>query len=336
MKIGILSAGGDCPAINATIRSLAKIGISYYGMDVYGIKQGFQGLIDNNYIKLDENSLSGLLTAGGTFLGTSRIKPFKKKDITQEKNIPEIIKKNIKKKGFDCVVCIGGNGTQKTANKMREFGINVVHLPKTIDNDIYGTDMTFGFDSAVQVATDAIDRIHSTASSHNRAMVVEVMGHKAGWLALHAGMAAGGDIILVPEFPYDIEVICETLEKRAKQGKKYSIIVVAEGIKTDGYTRAAEYISKIIETKTGIESRQTVLGYLQRGGAPSAYDRNLATRMGAFAAKIISEKKFGNTVCLRGETIKEIPLKEVAGKLKLITKDDDLFIQGKRMGVCFG
>lgn len=243
---------------------------------------------------------------------------------------------NIQKLGLDCVVCIGGNGTQKTAAKMAAMGLNVVSVPKTIDNDIWGTDFSFGFDSAVSIATDAIDRLHSTASSHKRVMVIEVMGHKAGWIALYSGMAGGGDVILIPEIDYSIKNVGETIMNRLKKGKPYSIVVVAEGIKTVDGKKAAEYIAKEIEHETGIETRQTVLGYIQRGGAPTPFDRNLSTRMGGHATELIANGDFGRMIALQGNEISSIPLSEVAGKLKLVTEDQDLVVQGRRMGICFG
>ena len=207
MRIGILTSGGDCPGINATIRGVCKTAINYYGMEVVGIHSGFQGLLTNDVEIFTEKSMSGLLNQGGTMLGTSREKPFKKKGVPPDVNKPAIMQQNIHQLGLDCVVCIGGNGTQKTAAKMAAMGLNVVSVPKTIDNDIWGTDFSFGFDSAVSIATDAIDRLHSTASSHKRVMVIEVMGHKAGWIALHSGMAGGGDVILIPEIEYSMENI---------------------------------------------------------------------------------------------------------------------------------
>ncbi|MFA6872169.1 MAG: ATP-dependent 6-phosphofructokinase [Bacteroidaceae bacterium] len=336
MRIGILSSGGDCPGINATIRGVAKTAINYYGFEVYGFYSGFQGILDKKYINFSDSLLTGLLNSGGTVLGTSRIKPFKKKDTSSYENMPETMEKNLKELKIDCLVCIGGNGTQKTAAKIAAMGIQVISLPKTIDNDIWGTDLTFGFDSAVTIATDAIDRLHSTASSHNRAMVIEVMGHKAGWLALYSGMAAGGDVILIPEIEYDINRVCKTIIKRSQQGKKYSIVVVAEGIKTPNNLRAGEYISKQIEKHTDIETRETVLGYVQRGGSPTAFDRNLATRMGAYATSLIAKGKTGRMVALKGQDIKSVLLTEVAGKLKLVTEDCDLVKEGRKMGICFG
>ncbi len=336
MRIGILTSGGDCPGINATIRGVCKTAINHYGMEVVGIHSGFQGLLTKEVEPLTEKSLSGLLNLGGTILGTSREKPFKKGGIISGVNKPMLIEKNVQELGLDCIVCIGGNGTQKTAAKLAEMGLNVVSVPKTIDNDIWGTDFSFGFDTAVSIATDAIDRLHSTATSHRRVMVIEVMGHKAGWIALYSGMAGGGDVILVPEIPYDIHRIGDTIINRLKKGKPYSIVVVAEGIKTDGRKRAAEFIAGEIEYETGIETRETVLGYIQRGGSPTPFDRNLATRMGGHATELIANGEFGRMIALDGDKIVSKPLAEVAGKLKLVTEDHDLIVQGRRLGICFG
>ena len=337
MRIGILTSGGDCPGINATIRGVCKTAINYYGMEVVGIHSGFQGLLTKDVELITDKSLSGLLNLGGTILGTSREKPFKKGGVVAEDvNKPALIEHNIKEIGLDCVVCIGGNGTQKTAAKLAAMGLNIVSVPKTIDNDIWGTDISFGFDSAVSIATDAIDRPHSTASSHKRVMVIEVMGHKAGWIALYSGMAGGGDVILLPEIPYDIKNIGEVILNRLRKGKPYSIVVVAEGIQTDGRKRAAEYIAQEIEYETGIETRETVLGYIQRGGSPTPFDRNLSTRMGGHATELIADGQFGRMIALKGDEISSLPLNEVAGKLKLVTEDHDLVVQGRRMGICFG
>ncbi|MDL2212616.1 6-phosphofructokinase [Bacteroides sp. OttesenSCG-928-D19] len=336
MKIGILTAGGDCPGINATIRGVCKTAISHYGMEVIGIHSGFQGLLEKDVEELTEQSLSGLLIQGGTVLGTSREKPFKTKGLTGPLEKPGIIARHIQELGLDCVVCIGGNGTQKTAAKFADMGVNIISLPKTIDNDIWGTELTFGFDSAVNIASEAIDRLHSTASSHKRVMVIEVMGHKAGWIALYSGMASGGDAILIPEIPYSIKNVGDTIRQRLKRGKSYSIVVVAEGLQTDGKKRVAEYIAQEIEYETGIETRETVLGYIQRGGSPSPFDRNLATRMGGYATEMIVNKQFGRMVALIDGKISSLPLSEVAGKLKLVTEDHDLIVQGRRMGICFG
>ncbi|MEG2513723.1 MAG: ATP-dependent 6-phosphofructokinase [Bacteroidaceae bacterium] len=336
MKIGILTSGGDCPGINATIRGVCKTAINHYGMEVIGFHSGFQGLIDNDVEQLTDKSLSGLLNQGGTILGTSREKPFKKKGMLTDVDKPALIEKTYRDLGLDCLVCIGGNGTQKTAGKIAEMGINIVSIPKTIDNDIVGTDFSFGFDSAVSIATDAIDRLHSTASSHKRVMVIEVMGHKAGWIALYSGMAGGGDVILLPEIEYNIKNIGNTIMERLKRGKPYSIVVVAEGITTNGKKRAAEYIAQEIEYETGFETRETVLGYIQRGGSPTSFDRNLATRMGGHATELIVNKQFGRMVALQGSEIGSIPLEEVAGKLNLVTSNHDLVVQGRKMGICFG
>ena len=337
MRIGILTSGGDCPGINATIRGVCKTAINYYGMEVVGIHSGFQGLLTKDVELITDKSLSGLLNLGGTILGTSREKPFKKGGVVAEDvNKPALIEHNIKEIGLDCVVCIGGNGTQKTAAKLAAMGLNIVSVPKTIDNDIWGTDISFGFDSAVSIATDAIDRLHSTASSHKRVMVIEVMGHKAGWIALYSGMAGGGDVTLLPEIPYDIKNIGEVILNRLRKGKPYSIVVVAEGIQTDGRKRAAEYIAQEIEYETGIETRETVLGYIQRGGSPTPFDRNLSTRMGGHATELIADGQFGRMIALKGDEISSLPLNEVAGKLKLVTEDHDLVVQGRRMGICFG
>lgn len=336
MRIGILTSGGDCPGINATIRGVCKTAINHYGMEVVGIHSGFQGLLTKDAEPLTEKSLSGLLNLGGTILGTSREKPFKKGGIIDGVDKPALIGQNIREMGLDCIVCIGGNGTQKTAAKFADMGLSIVSIPKTIDNDIWGTEMSFGFDSAINIATDAIDRLHSTASSHKRVMVIEVMGHKAGWIALYSGMAGGGDVILIPEIPYDIHRIGEVILERLKKGKPYSIVVVAEGIYTDGRKRAAEYIAQEIEYETGIETRETVLGYIQRGGSPTPFDRNLSTRMGGHATELIATGQFGRMVALKSGEISSIPLSEVAGKLKLVTEDNDLVVQGRRMGICFG
>lgn len=336
MRIGILTSGGDCPGINATIRGVCKTAINHYGMEVIGIHSGFQGLLTKDVELFTEKSLSGLLNLGGTMLGTSREKPFHKSGVVSDVNKPALIERNAEELGLGCLVCIGGNGTQKTAAKFAAMGMNIVSVPKTIDNDIWGTDCSFGFDSAVSIATDAIDRLHSTASSHKRVMVIEVMGHKAGWIALYSGMAGGGDVILIPELPYHVHNIGETILNRLKKGKPYSIVVVAEGIRTGGHKRAAEYIAREIEYETGIETRETVLGYIQRGGSPTPFDRNLSTRMGGHAAELIATGQFGRMITLKGNEIASVPLEEIAGKLRLVPEDHDLVVQGKRMGICFG
>ena len=336
MKIGILSSGGDCPGINATIRGVGKTAITHYGMEVIGIHGGFSGLLNKDTEVLDEHSLSGILNLGGTILGTSREKGFREMLTSVDQEKSQCIIQAYQELGLDCLVCIGGNGTQKTTNLLSEHGLNVIGLPKTIDNDIWGTEITFGFDTAVNIATEAIDRLHSTASSHQRVMVIEVMGHKAGWIALHSGMAGGGDIILLPELPFNIHNIGDVIIERLKKGKPYSIVVVAEGIPTLNGKKAAQYIAEEIEYETGFETRETVLGYIQRGGSPTAFDRTLATRMGGHATELIAQGKFGRMVSLQGDDIVSVPLADVAGKLKLVTPDNDLIVQGRRMGVCFG
>jgi len=354
---GILTSGGDCPGLNAAIRGVAKAAYGMYDMNIIGISNGFRGLITEEAHLMKPADFSGILTRGGTILGTSREKPFKstgqmhdsKEGITK----PEAIKENYRKLGLDCLVVIGGNGTHKTAHLLQQEGLNVIGLPKTIDNDIYGTDMTFGFHSAMQIATEAIDRLHTTADSHNRIMIIEVMGHRAGWLALYAGIAGGGDIILIPEIPYSIESIVHHLMKREREGKQFSIVVVAEGalsveevklLKEDrkkmqkgiptlsrGYELKDE-----IENAYGMETRVTVLGHLQRGGTPTPYDRILATRFGTAAAELLYHGSYGKMVALEGNNIVTKPLEEIAGKLKLVPPNHYLIQTGRRIGTCFG
>lgn len=336
MKIGILSSGGDCPGINATIRGVGKTALMHYDMQVIGIHNGFSGILRRDFEELTERRLSGILNLGGTILGTSREKTFRKTIQRNASGEESDLCDAYRELGLDCIVCIGGNGTQKTANLLSEIGLHVIGLPKTIDNDIWGTDICFGFHTAVDIATESIDRLHSTASSHKRVMVVEVMGHRAGWIALHAGMAGGADVILLPELGFDMKKINEAILSRSHRGKPYSIVVVAEGIETPDGSKAADYITREIERGTGIETRETVLGYTQRGGSPSPFDRNLATRLGGYASELIANRQFGRMASVQGNTISSIPLAEVAGKLKLVTPDNDLIIQGKRMGILFG
>ena len=339
MKIGILSSGGDCPGINATIRGVGKTAINNYGMEVIGIINGFSGLLYKDIIPLPESSLSGILTLGGTILGTAREKEFRKILKSPDKKDQEMIKKSYKELGLDCLVCIGGNGTQKTTWALSKLGLNVIGIPKTIDNDVFGTDITFGFSTAVDIATDAIDRLHSTASSHQRVMVIELMGHHAGWITLHAGMAGGADVILLPELGFDMAIVCEVLNNRKKNGKSYSIVALAEGIEVEGGTgghHPATYFAREIEKRTGIEARETVLGYIQRGGSPSSYDRNLGTLLGGYAAKLINDKKFGRMVSVKGVKITDVSLEDVAGKLRIVEPNDPMVLQGKKMGISFG
>jgi len=337
-KIGILTAGGDCPGINAAIRGVGKTAIVKYDMTVIGISDGFTGMINKEYRELSEYDLSGILTMGGTILGTSREKPFKSngKGKTDLKK-PVLIREHYEQLGLDCLVCIGGNGTLKTAYLLSQEGLNVVGIPKTIDNDVWGTDLTFGFDSAVNIATEAIDRLHSTANSHKRIMIIELMGHNAGWIALYSGLAGGGDVILIPEIKYDEKKVAEYLVNRFRENKAYSIIVVAEGVRTpEKEISPAQYLSKRIPELTGIETRETVLGYIQRGGTPSPMDRVLATRYGAAAADLIAKGSYGKMVALTNDMITSVPLSEVAGRLKLVDPLNPMVIQAKNMGTSFG
>ena len=353
MKIGILTSGGDCPGINATIRGVCKTAINHYGMEVVGIHSGFQGLLTKEVESFTEKSLSGLLNLGGTMLGTSREKPFRKQGIISDVDKPALIQRNIAELGLDCVVCIGGNGTQKTAAKFAAMGINIVSVPKTIDNDIYGTDVTFGFQSAINIATDAIDCIHTTAASHNRVFIVEVMGHKVGWLTLYAGVAGGADIILLPEIPYDIEKVIAAINKRTKAGKGFTILAVAEGAisKEDAALSKKEYKEKVAKRKypsvsyeiadrifeeTGVEVRVTVPGHTQRGGSPCPYDRVLCTRLGSAAAQAVMDEDYGNMIAMINGKTKRVPLGEVAGRLKTVDPDCQMIKEAKRIGISFG
>lgn len=334
-RIGILTAGGDCPGLNAAIRGIGKTAMVQYGMEVIGFSSGYTGLIHKQYVVLTEKDLSGILTLGGTILGTSREKPFK--IVTDEDNDkPELIKKNYHDLGLDGLVCMGGNGTMKTAHLLSKIGLNIIGMPKTIDNDVWGTDLTFGFDSAVLIATEAIDRLHSTANSHGRVMIIEVMGHNAGWIALYAGMAGGGDIILIPEVEHSMKIVCDTIEQRYQNNKPYTIIVVAEGIEHPRSMSAARYLSESIQARLDVEARETVLGYTQRGGTPSPMDRILATRYGAYAAQCIAEGNFGTMVALRNNELTTVPLAEAGGKIRLVAPDNPLLQKGRMMGVSFG
>lgn len=335
-RIGILTAGGDCPGLNAAIRGIGKTAIIEHGMEVIGFVSGYTGLIHKEYVELELDKLSGILTLGGTILGTSREKPFKISKNDGDINKPELIKQNYDDLGLDCLVCIGGNGTMKTAAKIGELGLNVIGIPKTIDNDVWGTDITFGFDSALAVATEAIDRLHTTANSHQRAMIIEVMGHDAGWIGLYAGMAGGGDIILIPEIEYNVRSVCKKIEERFEKQKAYSIVVVAEGIKVPKGETAGNYIAECITEYTGVESRVTKLGYLQRGGSPTASDRILATRYGSYAAEIIANEQYGVMVAMQGNGLVTVPLSEVQGNLHLVTDGDPLVKKCRNMGVSFG
>ena len=337
-RVGILTAGGDCPGLNAAIRGIGKTVIKHYGMKLFGISDGFSGMINKEYRELTENDFSGILTLGGTILGTSREKPFKNNN--SEINKVALVSEHYAQMDLDCLVCIGGNGTLKTAYKLSQEGLNVIGVPKTIDNDVWGTDFSFGFDSAVNIATDAIDRLHSTANSHKRIMIIEVMGHNAGWIALYSGIAGGGDVILIPEIDYSEKTVAEYLLQRASENKSYSIVVVAEGIKSKMDKKhsmsAAQMLSRKITELTGLETRETVLGYIQRGGTPSPTDRMLATQFGAAAADLIAERDYGKMVALKNNKITSVQLADVAGKLKLVKNDDPVVIQAQKMGTSFG
>ena len=340
-RIGLLTSGGDCPGLNAAIRGVGKTAIRIHGMDVIGFINGFFGLIDGEHVQLTDDMLSGILTLGGTILGTSREKPFAAVPGGDGAAKPARMLKTVAALGLDCVVCIGGNGTMKTANKLSRAGVNVVGVPKTIDNDVWGTDQSFGFDSALTIATEAIDRLHTTANSHRRIMVVEVMGHSAGWLALSAGVAGGGDVVLIPEIPWHEDTVADYLVQRAKHGKPYSIVVVAEGISLPEQAMGAgvpagRWVAQRITALTGLETRETVLGYLQRGGSPSPNDRILATRLGTAATALIAEGRFGRMVALDGSEVTSIPLRDTAGKLKLVSSSDPMIAAARLLGVCFG
>lgn len=353
-RFGILTSGGDAPGLNTAIRGVCRTAMLQYGMQPVGIKNGYRGLIEGNFTPLCTDDISGILTHGGTILGTSRDKPFKNPEPNPETGLLpiEAIKKNYAEWNLDALVCIGGNGTNTTASQLAEEGLNVVGLPKTIDNDIVNTDITFGFHTALDVATEAVDRIHSTAHSHSRIMVVEVMGHKAGWLGLYSGVAGGADVILLPEIPYDIDSIASYIMKRRDAGKEFSIVVVAEGAlskeeallpkkelkkkrKNMPYSIAYR-VAHELEAATGLVSRVTVLGYLQRGGTPSPYDRVLATQFGVAAAHFLAEEKFGNLVAMQDNQIKSVPLREIAGKVKNIPLDHQMIKAGRDLGTCFG
>lgn len=355
-RIGILTSGGDCQGLNAAIRGVAKALYVKWGkeVEIYGIQDGYRGLITGEYRKMKQEDFSGILTLGGTILGTSR-QPFKKMRVIEEDNVDKVraMKENFKKMKLDCLVILGGNGTHKTANLLSEEGIPVVTLPKTIDNDVWGTDMTFGFHSAVEIATTVVDCIHTTATSHGRVFIVEIMGHKVGWLPLYAGLAGGADVILLPEIPYKLNSIVKTLEQRNKEGKNFSILAVAEGAisaeeaklskKEFKSARASMQYPSIsyrlaaeIGEATGQEIRVTVPGHFQRGGSPCAYDRVLSTRFGTAAAQLIANKDYGKMVALKGTQIIGIPLSEVAGKLKTVPVDCEEIQSGRDLGISFG
>ncbi|MCL2093475.1 MAG: 6-phosphofructokinase [Treponema sp.] len=354
---GILTAGGDCPGLNAAIRGVCRAATDRYGMKIIGIADGFRGLIDGYTRELKSGDFSGILTLGGTILGASREKPFKKDPVQSNSEVEQdkvsIIKEKYKSLGLDCLVILGGNGTHTTGYRLTWEGLNIIGLPKTIDNDIVGTDRTFGFDSALAIGTEAIDRLHTTAQSHSRVMVIELMGNKAGHLALHAGIAGGGDVILIPEIPYDIKAIGRHLEERTRSGKSFSIVVVAEGAqsieehKMDKKERKqfraltanpsiAYRVAREIEAETGMETKATVLGYVQRGGIPSASDRILATSLGTAAAELLAKGRYGRMVSLSGNEIMSVDLSIPADKVKPVTLDHYVIETALSVGTCLG
>jgi len=357
LRIGMLTSGGDCQALNAAMRGVVKGLVSKRDdVEIYGFQDGYKGLIYSNFKMLTSKDFSGILTLGGTILGTSR-QPFKLMRVPDKDGIDKVeaMKHTYHKLNLDCLVILGGNGTHKSANMLREEGLNVVTLPKTIDNDLWGTDMTFGFQSAVDIATDTIDKIHTTATSHSRVFIVEVMGHKVGWVTLHAGIAGGADIILLPEMPYDINSVVDAIEKRGKAGKRFTIIAVAEGAisKEDAELPKKKYKEKLearakkypsvsyeiadqINQVIGSEVRVTVPGHIQRGGEPCPYDRVLSTRIGAGAAEAILDEDYGIMIGVINGKIKRVPLAECAGKLKMVSPKDQIVKAAKQIGISFG
>lgn len=369
-NIGILTSGGDCPGLNAAIRGVGKPAIGRYGMNLIGFRDGFRGLMQDRIIRLDDELLSGIITAGGTILGTSRDKPNKMPVGDKVLDMTGVMVETYKRHHLDALVCLGGGGTQKNAKLLHDLGLNVLTLPKTIDNDVSMTDVTFGFDTALEIATDAIDKLHSTATSHNRIIVVEIMGHRAGWLALGAGIAGGADVILIPEVPYSLDVVADAIRRRTKSGKRFSIVAVAEGaMSVDEAKSFAELKALKAETKnksqrakikaeltaldhkrgdhtlnltrdleklTGLEARLTILGHLQRGGTPSARDRVLATQLGTAAADCLDAERYGVMIASRGDDAVPIPLEEVAGNKKRVPDDHPWIKTARLTGACLG
>ncbi len=355
MRIGMLTSGGDCQSLNATMRGVGKALFNICeNVEIIGFEDGYQGLIYSEYHKMELSDFSGILNIGGTILGTSRT-PFKQIREMDENGLDKVeaMKHTYRQLRLDCLVVLGGNGSLKTANLLVQEGLNVIACPKTIDNDLWGTDMTFGFHSAVNIATEAIDCIHTTAASHKRVFIVEIMGHKVGLMTLYAGLAGGADIILIPEIPYHLDVICNKISERYNRGSKFSIIAVAEGAISyeDSLLSKKEYKKKLanrsypsvsyeladeVFKKTGIEVRVTVPGHTQRGGAPIPYDRVLATRFGVEAAKLVKNGDYGNMVALVNGNIVKVPLKEIAGKLKTVDPKSQIVSEAKLIGISFG
>ncbi len=369
-NIGILTAGGDSPGLNAAIRGVGKAAIGEYDMHVMGFQNGFRGLVQNRHRPLDSKALSGILTLGGTILGTSRDKPHKMQIGDRQLDMTDAIVETYERHHLDALVCLGGGGTQKNAYRLSQRGLNVITLPKTIDNDVAKTDVTFGFDTALGIATEAVDRLHSTAHSHHRIIVCEIMGHHVGWLALGAGVAGGADVILLPEIPYDVENVAEAIRARVRSGKRFSIVAIAEGAlskedaprlkaaraakdnaankeeKTAAKLALAELerslkgntlrLSQQLEDLTGLESRITILGHVQRGGTPSAADRLLATRLGTACAGFINDRQFGVMVSVQGDEVVPVPLEQTAGNTKYVPVDHDWVKSARLVGTCLG
>ncbi|MFO0837865.1 MAG: ATP-dependent 6-phosphofructokinase [Phycisphaerae bacterium] len=359
-RIGILTGGGDCPGLNAVIRVITKAAILKLGLEVVGIEDGFLGLIRNRMHSLTVDDVSNILTVGGTILGTTnKADPARfavgvnkdGKPIFQD--VTERVIEHLRERGIDLLVCIGGDGTMTGASKLVERGIPCVGVPKTIDNDLMHSDITFGFTTAVETATWCIDRIHSTASSHHRVMLVELMGRNAGWLTLHSGLAGGADVILLPEIPYDLDAVCDFCMQRSKKGKRFTIIAVSEGAKPRGGdqvvakivhdspdTRRLGGISNVlaeqIEHKTGLETRSTILGHIQRGGTPVAYDRVLATLFGHRAIQLVAMREWNNVVVMRGGATEFVPIQSVAGQQRTVEQDDPLIGMARALGTCMG
>jgi len=357
-KIAILTGGGDCPGINAVIRAVAKKAMLEYGMEVIGIMDGYEGAINANYKQLNWDDVSGILTLGGTILGTSNTAhpyqyPVKKDGKTEYIDYSQQTITNIKNMGLDCLVCIGGDGTLSIADRLFRDGIPVIGIPKTIDNDIMGTDITFGFNSAVSIATEGVDRLHTTAQSHHRVMIVELMGRNAGWITLHTGIASGVEVILLPEIPYDIESIAAKIRRRNEGGRRFTIIAVSEGAKPVGGKVVVQRIVKDaaepirlggigfalgeeLEQKFGFETRAVVMGHLQRSGVPTPYDRVLATRLGCEAINMVLNERFGYMVGVSGNALREVHLTEVAKGQRTVPLDEPLIQAARSVGTSFG
>jgi 6-phosphofructokinase 1 len=369
-RIGVLTAGGDSPGLNAAIRAVGKAAIGRYGWEVVGFRDGFSGLLEDRCVAFSKSDLAGILTLGGTLLGTSRVKPHRVEVGGETRDLRDRIVATCKRRRIDALVCLGGGGTHKNAARLLEKGLPIVSLPKTIDNDVALTDATIGFDTALGIATETIDRLHSTAHSHHRIILAEIMGHKAGWLALGAGIAGGADVILVPEIPYDLQKVAAAIRRRAEHGTRFSIVAVAEGARnadearafetalrtrkeaqTDDQKRVAQAAIERLEAAhedhafrlahdlgrlTGLESRVTILGYVQRGGTPSFADRLLATRLGTAAVEFIAEGRFGMMVASNGGAVRAVPIKDVAKKIKTVPLDHSWFEAARAVGTALG